>query len=143
MGNGNKTLKYLELLNVIEDSLNDEETSKKLQRMEFQKQMFADSLARNEEVLLAQQIEEELIQSKNRRNQIQYSLVIMVVLFFGALISILGKISNNTKMGWSHIFFLFIFIFLFLLAASAKSPVFLNSALIQKWLLHLFLSSSY
>ena len=115
MGNGNKTLKYLELLNVIEDSLNDEGTSKKLQRMEFQKQMFADSLARNEEVLLAQQIEEELIQSKNRRNQIQYSLVVMVVLFLAALIAVVAKFSINPKVASTLIFIFFILIFEFLL----------------------------
>ena len=45
MGNGNKALKYHELLTVIEDSLNAEDTSKKLQQMEFNKQMFADSAA--------------------------------------------------------------------------------------------------
>lgn len=115
IGNGNKTLKYLELLNDIEDSLNDEETSKKLQRMEFQKQMLADSMARNEQVVLSQQIEEELIQSKKRINQIQYSLVIMVVLFLAALISVMAKFSINPKVAYTLIFIFFILIFEFLL----------------------------
>jgi adenylate cyclase len=115
MGNSNKTLKYLELLNVIEDSLNDEETSKKLQRMEFQKQIFADSLARKEEVLLAHQIEKELIQSKNRKNQIQYSLVVMVVLFLAALIAVMAKFRINPKLASILIFIFFILVFEFLL----------------------------
>jgi hypothetical protein len=48
MGNGTKALEYHELLNVIEDSLQAEETAKKLQQMEFQKEMFNDSVEKAE-----------------------------------------------------------------------------------------------
>ena len=69
MGNGNKALKYLELLTVIEDSLHAEETSKKLQQMDFQKAMLQDSIAKAEEASLIQEVHEEQIrQEENTRN---------------------------------------------------------------------------
>jgi len=69
MGNGNKALKYLELLTVIEDSLDAEETSKKLQQMDFQKAMLQDSIAKAEEASLIQEVHEDQIrQEENTRN---------------------------------------------------------------------------
>ena len=115
LGKGNEALVYIEKLNIIEDSLYAEETAKTLLQMEFNKQVLADSLAREKIIFLAQQKEEEIIQSKNRKNQIQYSLMFMVVLFLAALIAAMTKFSYNPKVAAALIFIFFILIFEFLL----------------------------
>jgi class 3 adenylate cyclase len=68
-GNGNKALEYHEQMRALDDSLNAEETSKKLQQMEFQKEMLADSIAKAEEARLVQEAhQEEVRQEKQTRN---------------------------------------------------------------------------
>ena len=66
IGNGNKALDYHELLTVIEDSLNAEGTSKKLQQMEFQKQITVDSLAQIEKDRLVQKANDDEVRKKNK-----------------------------------------------------------------------------
>ena len=114
-GNANEALVYIEKLNIIEDSLNIQETTKKLQQMEFQKQVLEDSLAREKVILLEKQKEEEIIQAKKRQNQIQYSLMVMFVLFLAALIAAMTKFSYKPRMAAALIFIFFILIFEFLL----------------------------
>ena len=114
-GNTNEALVYIEKLNIIEDSLNVQETTKKLQQMEFQKQVLADSLAREKVILLEKQKKEEIIQAKKRQNQIQYSLMVMFVLFLAALIAAMTKFSYKPRMAAALIFIFFILIFEFLL----------------------------
>ena len=114
-GNANEALVYIEKLNIIEDSLNVQETIKKLQQMEFQKQVFEDSLAREKVILLEKQKKEEIIQAKKRQNQIQYSLMVMFVLFLAALIAAMTKFSYKPRMAAALIFIFFILIFEFLL----------------------------
>lgn len=114
-GNANKALIYLEKIQIIEDSLNQQETGKKLQQMEFQKQVLEDSLAREKIIQLEKQKKEEIIQIKKRKNQIQYSLMLMFVLFLAALIAAMTKFSYKPKMAAALIFIFFILIFEFLL----------------------------
>ena len=114
-GNTNEALVYIEKLNIIEDSLNVQETTKKLQQMEFQKQVLEDSLAREKVILLEKQKKEEIIQAKKRQNQIQYSLMVMFVLFLAALIAAMTKFSYKPRMAAALIFIFFILIFEFLL----------------------------
>jgi len=84
MGNGNKALEYHELLNVIEDSLHAEETAKKLQRMEFQKAMFQDSIVKVEEARLVQEAHREEVRQKNRtKNVFLGSGVILIFVSLG------------------------------------------------------------
>jgi len=66
MGNGNKALEYHELLNVIEDSLNAEETTKKLQQIEFSKVMLADSLQQEEAKLKVEMVHQQEVASKDK-----------------------------------------------------------------------------
>jgi adenylate cyclase len=69
MGDGNKALEYLEKINVIDNSLNANETSKKLQQMEFAKQVLQDSLATAQKERLAQEAyNEEISQKTQTRN---------------------------------------------------------------------------
>jgi class 3 adenylate cyclase/Tfp pilus assembly protein PilF len=68
-GNGNKALEYHEQMLALDDSLNAEETQKKLQQMEFQKAMLQDSIAKAEEDRLVQEAhEEEMRQEAKTRN---------------------------------------------------------------------------
>jgi len=115
IGNGNKALEYHEQILVLDDSLNADETSKKLMQMEFNKKILADSLARVEEVRIAQQQEEEMLEAKNRKNQIQYSLVALVVFILAALLVSMTKLNFNPKVAASLIFIFFILIFEFML----------------------------
>ena len=66
MGKGKETLLYLEKIQVIDDSLNTEETVKKLQQMEFHKEMFADSIAKAEIARLIEYAHQEEIRQKNQ-----------------------------------------------------------------------------
>ena len=69
MGKGNEALVYMEKIKVIDDSLHSEETSKKLQQMEFAKQVFADSMATAAKEHLAEEAhQEELRKSTQTRN---------------------------------------------------------------------------
>lgn len=69
MGKGNQALGYLEKIQVFDDSLKAEETTKKLQQMEFAKMVYQDSLEtveRERQVDLAHQ--EEVRKEKQTRN---------------------------------------------------------------------------
>lgn len=68
-GNGNKALAYHEQMLALADSLNAEETTKKLEQMEFAKIMLQDSIAKAEEARLVQEAhEEEMRQEEKTRN---------------------------------------------------------------------------
>ncbi|NOQ73959.1 MAG: tetratricopeptide repeat protein [Crocinitomix sp.] len=66
LGKGIEALTYLEKMLVIEDSLNAQETGKKLLQMEFQKQVLIDSVANVEKERLVEEEHEEEVKQKNR-----------------------------------------------------------------------------
>ena len=73
LGDGAKALVYLERANQIERNLQKEETTKQLERMEFQKIMLQDSIAKAEEARLIEQAHLEEVRKKNRSKN--YALV--------------------------------------------------------------------
>ncbi|MFY0675521.1 MAG: tetratricopeptide repeat protein [Bacteroidia bacterium] len=84
LGEGNKALEYLQMVNEIDDNLKSEETAKKLQLMEFQKQVEADSIANAEkerEVHLAH--EAELRKKNQTRNYLIIGAFVLVILAGG------------------------------------------------------------
>ena len=84
MGKGNEALSYLEKMNVITDSLNAEETTKKLQQMEFAKQVLSDSLENAEKerfVLQAHQV--EVRKKNNTRNILIGGALILLLIAAG------------------------------------------------------------
>jgi len=85
LGNDKQALKYHEKMLVLNDSLQAEETSKKLQQMEFQKQMLADSLKEEEEKLKFQHAHELEIHKKNRTRNIYLASGLFVVLIAAGL----------------------------------------------------------
>ncbi len=77
MGKGNEALVYLEKLHVIGDSLNKEETAKKLEQMKFGKQMFADSVVYAKKEALSRM---ELEKSENTKNALTGGAGLLVLL---------------------------------------------------------------
>jgi len=66
LGNSNKALTYYEQMTVLSDSLKTRETSNKLQQMEFDKQVLADSIAQVEKERLVQKANDEQVNKKNK-----------------------------------------------------------------------------
>ncbi|MFC2097247.1 tetratricopeptide repeat protein [Bacteroidota bacterium] len=79
--NDNKALEYHERITMLDDSLQAEETSKKLQQMEFAQQIMADSLIQEKEKLRVQIAHEAVVQKKNRTRNIYilYSILFLIV----------------------------------------------------------------
>jgi adenylate cyclase len=82
-----KALKYYELFKSIEDSLQVEETSKKLQQMEFQKTMLQDSIAKAEEARLLKEAHQEEIKKKNQSRNTAYVGGFIALLLAGGFYS--------------------------------------------------------
>lgn len=84
LGNGNMALKYHEQMLALADSLQGEETGKKLQQMEFHKQVFKDSMATAEkERLMVAAHREEVLKKNNTRNLIAAGGIIALLLAAG------------------------------------------------------------
>jgi adenylate cyclase len=87
LGKGNDALVYLEKMNVINDSLNAEETSKKLQQMEFAKVMLQDSIAKAEEARVIDEAHKEEVHQKNQiRNWLIGAALLLLLLARGLYI---------------------------------------------------------
>ena len=84
LGNGNKALEYHEQMLALDDSLNAEETTKQLERMEFTKVMLADSLATAEETRLVEEVhQEEVRQGEKTRNMLAGGGILVLLLAGG------------------------------------------------------------
>jgi len=80
LGNDNKALEYYERVMVLDDSLQAEETAKKLQQMEFARQILADSLEQEKEKLRVQIAHEAEVRKKNRtRNFFILSALLLLI----------------------------------------------------------------
>jgi adenylate cyclase len=95
MGKGNEALVYMEKMQVIDDSLNTQETSKKLQQMEFAKQMFADSIAGAEKERLVEEAHQEEVQKKNNTRNGLMGGGALVILLAGGLYSRLRYVRKS------------------------------------------------
>ena len=83
LGNDKQALVYHERIALLNDSLQTEETSKKLQEMEFSRQMLADSLRQEEEKLRVQLGHESEVRKKIRLRNIFF--ISAVFLLIGAI----------------------------------------------------------
>ena len=84
MGNGSEALVYLERMKAVEDSLQAEETTRELERMEFAKLMLVDSIAKAEEARLVEEAHREEIRTKNRtRNYLAVSGLALLLVAVG------------------------------------------------------------
>ncbi|MEX0966623.1 MAG: adenylate/guanylate cyclase domain-containing protein [Bacteroidia bacterium] len=85
LGNGNKALEYHEQMLALNDSLQTEETAMQLERMEFQKQMLADSLKKEEEKLKIQMAHEEVVRKESQKRNIAIVSGFVFLLIAGGL----------------------------------------------------------
>ena len=85
MGNGNEALVYLEKMHVIGDSLNAEETNKKLQQMEFAKTMLQDSIAKADESRLVEEVHQEEVRQQKHTSNILGGVGILVLILAAGL----------------------------------------------------------
>ncbi|NND09860.1 MAG: tetratricopeptide repeat protein [Flavobacteriaceae bacterium] len=83
LGNGNKALAYHEQMLIYDDSLQIEETSKKLQRMEFDKQILADSLLQVEKDLKVEMAHQAEVRKKEKNKDIALGAGIFFLLLSG------------------------------------------------------------
>ena len=84
MGKANEALVYLEKLLVIDDSLNAEETTRQLERMEFAKVLLRDSIAKVEEVrLIEEEHLEEIRQGEKTKNFALVGGLVLLILAGG------------------------------------------------------------
>ncbi len=95
MGKGSEALVYLEKLNAITDSLNAQETSKKLEQMEFAKVMLQDSIAKAEEARLVQQAHEEEMRGEERTRNIALGGGAVVLLLAGTIYTRLRYVRRS------------------------------------------------
>jgi len=94
MGKGDEALLYLEKMRVVEDSLNSEETSKKLQQMEFAKQALADSIANVEADRLVEEAHQDEVRKKNRTRNILVGGALLLIMLAGGIYSRLRYIRK-------------------------------------------------
>jgi class 3 adenylate cyclase len=87
LNDGNKALEYHERFLVLSDSLNRDVAGKKLQQIEFQRQVFADSLATVEKERLVQLAHEEEVRKKNRTRNILLGSGFLLLLLTGGFYS--------------------------------------------------------
>jgi len=95
LGNGNKALLYIEKIQVIDDSLNVEETAQKLQQMEFRKEMFADSIVKAEKARLIEYAHQEEIRQKNQIRNWTIAGGVLALLLAGGFYSRWRYVRNS------------------------------------------------
>ncbi len=84
MGKGNEALFYLETINTINDSLNAEATNKKLQQIEFAKELMQDSINTAEDKRVVEKAHQETLRKEGRtRNVLAVSGLILLLVAGG------------------------------------------------------------
>jgi adenylate cyclase len=94
LGNGNRALEYHEQMLVLQDSLKNDETAKKLQQMEFAQTMLQDSIARAEEARLVRETHAAEVHRKDRTRNTLLGGGFMILLLAGGLWSRLRYIRR-------------------------------------------------
>ncbi|MCB0813640.1 MAG: tetratricopeptide repeat protein [Flavobacteriales bacterium] len=97
MGNSRKALEYLEQYKVYEDSLNETETAKKLQRMEFDKELLADSLRQEEEKYKIELAHQEEVAQKDKTRNMLMGGGLLLLLVAGGLFSRNRYVNRSRK----------------------------------------------
>ena len=97
MGKSIEALMYLENIQLIDDSLNAEETSQKLQQMEFSQRVLADSLANAEEARLIEEIHKDEVRKKNKTRNALIGGGLFLLLMAGGIYSRL-RYTKKAKM---------------------------------------------
>ena len=97
-GDNRQALEYYELLNIIKDSINHQETAKQMQFLEFQKQVFADSMTQVEKDRRVQLTHEREIRKKRRGRNIAFGSGALALLLAGSFHSRWRYVKRTNKM---------------------------------------------
>jgi adenylate cyclase len=95
MGKGNEALVYLEKMRTVEDSLHAQETTIKLEQMEFAKIMLQDSIAKAEEARLLLEEHQAEVRQKNQTRNISFGIGGLILLLAGGLYSRLRHVRKS------------------------------------------------
>ncbi|MCB2220613.1 MAG: tetratricopeptide repeat protein [Bacteroidetes bacterium] len=82
-----QALAYLEELNRLDDSLGEKETAKILQRMDFERTMLADSIAKAEEARLVEEAHKEEMRNEEKNRNISMGIGSFFILLAGGFYS--------------------------------------------------------
>ena len=114
LGKSGLALRYLERTQILGDSLHSEETSRKLQQLEFK-------LEEIEQKKLAEEQERLLKAETARRNSMQYSGILIAIIAFFGLLLMSGRLKLPRKVVEAGIFFTLLIVFEFLLVLTDPS----------------------
>lgn len=111
-GNYLEALKMYELNIKMRDSINNEETQKATIRQQTKYEFEKAALVKEQE---EKEVRRKTKEERQRRNNLQYSVILLGLLVLGALILGLGKLSLPDRITEGLIFFSFLILFEFLL----------------------------
>ncbi len=94
-GKGIEALEFHERITMLDDSIKKEGTNKVLQQMEFAKQMFADSLAQEEEKLILQHTHEMEVSKKDKQRNLFLVSGLLVLVIAVSLYSRLRYVRRS------------------------------------------------
>ena len=95
IGQNDKALVYYELLHAAEDSLQENETSKKLQQMEFKRAMLNDSIVKAEAARLLKEAHQEEMRQEQKTRNIGFGIGGLVLILAGGLYSRLRFVRKS------------------------------------------------
>jgi len=110
--NYSDALKMYELFIEMRDSINNEHTQKASIRQQTKFKFEKEQLIKDQEEKEKNRIEELV---RQRRDNLQYSVILIVILVLASFVLLLGKINVGTRMAEGLIFFSFLIIFEFVL----------------------------
>jgi class 3 adenylate cyclase/Tfp pilus assembly protein PilF len=97
LGNDKKALAFFERVQVLNDSLNETETAKKLQRYEFDKELLADSLQQEEEKHAIELAHQKEVAGKDKTRNMLVGGGLLLLLIAGGLFSRNRYVNRSKK----------------------------------------------
>ena len=98
INNHAKALAYFEELNMLQDSLVNEETKNQLEQLEFEKWIMQDSLAKNQKIQQLENEHKELVRKKNTTRNILLITALIIIILAISLWIRLRYFRKNSKL---------------------------------------------
>lgn len=111
-GNGMEALKYYELYDQMDDSLKNDETIKAAAVQQTKHSFEKAKILEEQQRIRKERIEQESI---SRRNSLQYSIILLIIIILFGLILGLGFVKVSPRIASGLIFFAFLILFEFFL----------------------------
>ncbi|MFY0675285.1 MAG: tetratricopeptide repeat protein [Bacteroidia bacterium] len=115
LNNGDKAFIYLDRYLELSKLLEKEAAIETLEKFEYDKKIYNDSIKHIQVQAQKRQVQLTKLKHKKRKNRIQYSAVIIMVLFLATVIAIVTKFKISPRLASGLIFIFFILIFEFFL----------------------------